>query len=409
MISNTSSIQLMAPTHSLEKRVNDYMRPFHTATCQEHLIGALQQLPKSPTFPQEESTIREQVALRLLQEVIVMGAQEQEALDACLVACGPLEALSACATTLQEIAQKYNQKSSKKKKRAASSVESPSILETALRTIRRWLVKGVSFPPDYDPTNGYEERCWVEQVTLTLSSHLSRYNTNNQHYNYNYNQQQQNAQSARNQEYLSPIIQACLESLTKLVLLFPVQISNACHALAVQLPTWAIGSRYNPRLIEGAISMALYQQEIEGSSYSASYFKLLVQHMVRSRNPDDVALGLYKYHERHYRSHDSTNTSTSAIQHQQPKALCHLLLQLHRQTLSPRESAQLLRSVTISSIPRQSHATKIATTQLTELWQRHLYPYMELSCRPILVASRRVREAFGLLSLRADLGGVLAP
>lgn len=374
-----SSIQLLAPNHSLEQRVNDYMKPFHTATCQEHLIGALHQLPRSSTFPREESSIREQVALRLLQEVIVMGAEEQEALDACLVTCGPLEALSACATTLQEIASRNKPKKKKKKAQVPSSVESPSILETALRTIRRWLVKGVSFPPVYDSSNSYEDRCWVEKVTVALALPSPQGNNNNNH----------QSSKANNADSNSPLVQACFESITKLVLMLPVQISNACHALSLQLPTWAISSRYNPRIIEGALSMALYQQEIGESSYSASYFKLLVQHMVRSRNPDDVALGLYKFHERHYRNDKHRNEYPS-----QPKALCHLLLQLHRSTLSPRESAHLLRSIMISSIPRQSHATKIATAQLTELWQRHLFPYMELSCRPILVASRRVREAF---------------
>ena len=388
-----NSIQLLAPNHSMEQRVNDYMRPFHTASCQEHLIGALQQLPRSASFAQEESSIREQVALRLLQEVIVMGAQEQEALDACLVVCGPLEALSACASTLQEIATK-NGKSKKKYKRKNSnnSVDSPSILETALRTIRRWLVKGVSFPSHDDhnhhDSSYYEERCWVERVTTSMSRQsASAY--------YNHNQQQSpKSSSSSSKNMQSPLVQACLESVTKLVLLFPVQISNACHALGVQLPSWAIASRYNPRLIEGALSMAIYQQEREEASYSASYFRLLVQHMVRSRNPDDVALGLYKYHERHFRKDSSGTGTNSNTQQQQPKVLCQLLLQLHRQTLSPRESAYLLRSIMISSIPRQSHATKIAAVQLAELWQRHLYPYMELSCRPILVASRRVREAF---------------
>ena len=381
------AISIRPPSNALEARVNEYMRPFHTAACREHLIGALQQFPHSPSFPLEESAVREQVAVRLLQEVIVMGAQEQEALDACLVVCGPLEALSACSTTLQEISARNGGGKKKKKKKKGSNrdnVDSPSILETALRTIRRWLVKGVSFPPDIveeDDDGYYNGRCWVEQISISLA-HESN------HRNYHFNGHEADATTIDLNN--NPLLQACLENLTKLVLMLPVQIANACHSLGVQLPTWAIASRYNPRLIEGALSMALYQQECraaeDGPCCSTAYFQKLVQRMVRNRNPDDVALGLYKYHERHFRNN---------LQNQeQPKALCQLLLQLHRHALSSRESAYLLRSIMISSIPRQSHATEIATTQLTELWQKHLYPYIELSCRPILVASRKVREAF---------------
>lgn len=363
------SIRLRPPRNSVETRVNEYMKPFHTASCQEHLLGALQQLPRSESFYNEESGIREQVALRLLQEVIVLGAAEQEALDECLVACGPLEGLSACSTTLQGIASR-NSKRTKTRKASSSSVESPSILETALRTIRRWLVKGVSFPPHVE---GYDERCWVEQIAEAFSTSGSLDPSN-------------------------PLMEACLQNLTKLVLMLPVQISNACHALGVQLPSWAIASRYNPRLVEGALSMALYQEQhyyhfdtttSNGfSCCSTAYLQMLVQRMVRNRNPDDAALGLYKYHERHYHGSDDPR------QTHPPKALCQMLLRLHRHTLSPRESAHLVRSIMISSIPRQSHATEIATHQLTEIWNKQLYPYIELACRPILVASRKVREAF---------------
>eukprot|EP00980_Cylindrotheca_fusiformis_P028145 scaffold22583_cov106-Cylindrotheca_fusiformis.AAC.16 len=87
----------------------------------------------------------------------------------------------------------------------------------------------------------------------------------------------------------------------KMILLFPPIISNVCHNLRLNEPSWATPSKYYPQLVSAAAAAtttttSTMDDNDNSSSSSSVYLCTLIKAMVRSLKSDYVAIGLKNHH-----------------------------------------------------------------------------------------------------------------
>jgi Telomere length regulation protein len=225
------------PESTYSTEVLDIFALFRSSTSQQSKAEALEatiQILKGHSV-----NIQEESAIFLLQEVVVLGnGPLHMALDRAIGACGPLQALSACCTTLHTLCNQ--------------DMESPCSLQSSLRTVRKLLLSIAAS----------QEETWVDkEVTLRQATNFT------------------------------PIAQ--LKSIVDMAVLFPMQIANACHRQKVVLPVWAVRSRFLSRLLESALSM---KSLVPASELTTAYTTLLFPKLVHGGASDEVALAIYQHY-----------------------------------------------------------------------------------------------------------------
>jgi hypothetical protein len=337
-----------------------------------------------------------ETAVRLLQQVIVVGPASCSALESCVMACGgPAVAIQAAVQTLRDVSA-----NTAATKAATSSNEQPTLglksppvaLQVSLSVLHQLLC--------VRPKT--REQVWIDQV-------IERVGT-------------------RSATALHVDASLGLEQFVTLVTVLPSLVANACHAQQCGLAAWAVPARFRSRLVECASSsVILLQQEQQlkvadtdkkettlstvGESDSKNvnavqYFQMLVQRMVRHHGGEDVAVGCYREFQRFLSSGhtgmDSDNDAKDAARNILGQTIRDTLL--HR--LSPRESAMLCRAIFrhVLSLQQeqqqeqqqqhqqqqQQQAPPVTTLDLTAAWK---HPWIELSCLPALTSSRKIRDA----------------
>jgi hypothetical protein len=167
-------------------------------------------------------------------------------------------------------------------------------------------------------------------------------------------------------------------------------MANASQAVGrQQLPIWSIRKNYYPRLVENAASMAIiHGNNDEGSRSAFDYFAALVQRLVRNRGGDDVTVGLHHFYDRRCRTKDDERTRG---------LLSDLVLQLHLDHLSDRESATLCRSILQHIISKMDAKDSAIIPEPFARW-------LELSFVPIVASSRDKGDALVRLVVLSPQG-----
>lgn len=316
------------PEKIYSRKVLDLFSTVRSSTSQESKASALEAIAVSCVLQPEN--IREEAAIFLIQEVVTVG-NHYSALDLAIEACGPLQALSACSITLNELANEND-----------TTTESPCALQTSLRIIRKFLLS-IALT---------KEQIWLDSLEQSQ------------------------------EEMLIPQRGANPEGLVRMVVLFPVQIANACNKQKVLLPIWCVRSRFLSRLLHSALRMkALLPSDnttITNTANTATrYVTLLVSNLVHSGSSDEVATGLYQHYEKQKLHHENRFSRD--------------VLEILKEIKSPRELSLLLRSILRHTLSLKKTAS---TTAYAKLCKEDLMHYLELSCKPILECSRYNQDAW---------------
>jgi hypothetical protein len=134
------------------------------------------------------------------------------------------------------------------------------------------------------------------------------------------------------------------------ILLLPQLIANACHALHVTLPSWAVPTRLYPRLVESGLfryDRSGIPSVVENDNPSqVEYISALIRHLVCRRNSDTFVVGLYDYYSSKKRSSASNGHDIDTVSGT-PASLLRLsmLLQEILSNVAPRDTATFLRSM----------------------------------------------------------------
>ena len=215
-------------------------------------------------------------------------------------------------------------------------MESQHSLETSLRTVRRLLLT----VPDAD------DSLWVRQLetrgTLAQQDLMKK---------------------------------SSIESIVTIALLLPTQIANACHHQKLVLPVWCVRTRYVPRLVECALAFEARSKSPE----VALYAQVLIQKIVHTGGSDEVAVALHQFYHHSIDGHYEVTGLKTMVQ-----------------ISTPRECATLLRSILRHLIAKVGYTTK---ETLDSFCREKLLPYLEVVCKPVLWASRNVRESFVQLAV----------
>jgi hypothetical protein len=381
----------------------DLLGPIHAATSPQEQVDAL--IALSVLLVQQKDVcgvgddnndnydpeaLRESqlaTAVRLLQQVVVVGPANCSALESCVMACGgPAVAIQAAVQTLRDVSAPTaaTKAASSSNKQPLLGLKSPPVaLQVSLSILHQLLC--------VRPKR--REQVWIDQVMERGGSTATATATDI------------NARSG-------------LEQFVMLVTVLPSLVANACHAQQCGLAAWAVPARFRSRLVECASSsVILLQQELQlqrtdtnqketalstvGGNDSkdviaVQYFQMLVQRMVRHHGGEDVALGWYREFQRllstWHKDSDEVNETKDAARNILAQTIRDSLL--HR--ISPRESAMLCRAIFRHVLSLQQHqhqqqkAPPVTVLDLTTVWK---HPWIELSCLPAMASSRKIRDA----------------
>lgn len=178
-------------------------------------------------------------------------------------------------------------------------------------------------------------------------------------------------------------------------------IATSHGRIASQLPSWSLPTHYFRRLIQCActsVATPLDQCDAEistpnenelidfaGSHVRKVYFATLVERLVRSGKPDDVALGLSSWR----RAMDGKVSSHAGGQSSEQKSrflrTARGLMKLLGSELGPREASLLCRSIVRQSLASPHVAAESDTEPLD--------PWITATCLPILELSLHVQDA----------------
>jgi hypothetical protein len=389
-LSSASLLALEVDTPAPENK--DLLGPIHAATSPQEQVDALirlsEQLPVLLAQQQKDACVvgddddnddpaalRESslaTAVRLLQQVVVVGPASRSALESCVLACGgPAIAIQAAVQTLRDVSAATPATSSNQQ--PALGLKSPPVaLQVSLSVLHQLLCVRPKTT----------EQAWIDRVMDTSSGSLQ---------------------------------QTTLEQFVTLGTVLPSLVANACHAQQCGLAAWAVPARFRSRLVECASSSVILLQQqqqqqladsnqkettlatVEGNDckdiVAVQYFQMLVQRMVRHHGGEDVALGWYREFQRLLSGHaDIDNDTKDAARRILAQTIRDTLL--HR--LSPRESAMLCRAIFRHVLSlhqqqqQQQQAPPVAVLDLTIVWK---HPWIDLSCLPAVASSRKIRDA----------------
>lgn len=391
-MSLSSTELLPLETAALAPVNKDLLGPIHAATSPQDQVDALiilsEQLPvllvqqkdacvvdgdhEDPISLRE---IQLTTAVRLLQQVVVVGPASRSALESCVMACGgPAVAIQAAVQTLRKV-------SAVTSAAKATSLKSPPVALQVSLSILHQLLCG-------RPKT--REQVWIEQVIERVGSTGTDIDTS-----------------------------SGLEQFVTMVTVLPSLVANACHAQQCGLVIWAVPVRFRSRLVECASSSVILLQQLQRQQLQLAdtnqketiffadggrnlkdivalrYFQMLVQRMVRHHGGEDVALGWYREFQRLLSGH-----AVSDIDNETKDAARHIMAQTIRDTmlhrLSPRESAILCRAIfrhVLSLQQEQQHhqqAPPVTVLDLTTVWK---HPWIDMSCLPAVASSRKIRDA----------------
>ena len=392
-LSSTELLTLETDAPAPEKK--DLLGSIHAATSPQEQVDALialsallvQQKDASGVGDNDDSdnndpeALRESqlvTAVRLLQQVVVVGPASRSALESCVMACGgPAVAIQAAVQTLRDVSA-----ATAAKKAVASNNKQPSLdlksppvaLQVSLSVLHQLLYVRLKT----------REQVWIDQVVERVGSTATATDVN--------------AGSG-------------LEQFVTLVTVLPSLVANACHAQQCGLAAWAVPARFRSRLVECASSSVILLQQQEQNPkettlstvgagkdskdiIAVQFFQMLVQRMVRHHGGEDVALGWYREfqllsgHPDSDDVHDTKDAARSIL----AQTICDTLL--HR--LSPRESAMLCRAIfrhvlSLQQEQEQQQQVPIVTVlDLTTVWK---HPWIDLSCLPAVASSGKIRDA----------------
>lgn len=325
-----------------------------SAATQEELKHELQVIIKSSWREELSLSVREDFAVALVQ-TIVCNEVNQLFLEECLLSCcGKGVAISACVETLQ-----------------AATENDPILksqfcaLKTALRTVKKVMC---SIPSSYEDVEIWMKECFLADGRQQLMDHHA-------------------------------VITSTISGFVDLTMRLPSKIASACHATRVELPQWALPTRFYSRVLECSFQMVAFMfdgDEIAIAKLTRSYFTCLVAQLVHHRRAsDDVAVTLYQcYVDRSVVSGDSFWSD---------EHFSDLIRDTIRQVPTSREKAVLLRSILCHSVGTKVSSDRENFTrtllQMDCICQDELWGYLRITCLPSLMESMQVREAWVQLAI----------
>lgn len=384
----------------------DLLGPIHAATSPQEQLDALhalsEQLLRLRLLPVRlcdnddvSAALRESqlvTAVRLLQQIVVVGPTSLAALQSCVMACGgPAVAIQAAVQTLKDICSATSSNTSRQPSAVVALKSPPVALQVSLSVLHQLLC--------VRPKT--REEVWIDQVIVRVGSATIDIVDNDN-------------------ENDSVQTKSTLEQFVTLVTILPSLVANACHALQCGLSVWAVPARFRSRLVECASSSVVLlllrkrqqpdanpketgKPNVGGDSKSkgmvaVQYFQMLVQRMVRHHGGEDVTLGLYRQFERLSSGHaevdaddDDVDVDDDGRKDTAARRIFANIIRdalLHR--LSPRESAILCRALFrhVLSLAQQQQA--ITSLDLTTIWK---HAWLNVSCLPAVASSHKIRDA----------------
>ena len=390
------------------------------------LVKEVRVLSSPNSLSTESSEIEfllEETARRCIIEIPIVDGGEMykiaAAVNNVLDACGIMASLTACVSCLRElsslrnlIAAESNDDSDTGSGQIISTIDSQSksmqnrVLKTSLHTIRRLLcTKLVS-----EPAQNAQSTWWAtDERDMSENAATSNGPASNDE-----------VTSLQFQSFPSPRSANMLIDpwVGNVVVLLPQLISNACHAVQVTLPSWAVATRLYPRLIECGLTNAVFtatininhsknyedddndlmatSETIPSTSVShLEYVAALIRNLVRRRNCDPVAAGIYGY----FRSkspyiYDEQNVENRfdsepfRDDERSKKSPVSGFLRNTMTSVSPREAAALVRSLVQYSLQQTRGPMSPSDTNIG------IEDLLGALCVPLLAISWNVQESF---------------
>lgn len=339
---------------SHEEAINRSIFACQSAATQDELEQALKTLRNAPCWDEDQTAlvVRENTAIALVQ-TLVCTTRNHRLLDDCILSCcKTLATFNACVATLRAATNKTNKNPMLKSQFGA--------LQTTLRLVKRIMCSASSSEADAEE--------WVKELFLD--------------------------DGFQNPTENQSVMISTINCFVELVLLLPTKIASACHSTRVDVPLWAIPSRYHMRLLECSFQMV---RRLRSSSDSVvaktarSYFKSLVGRLVHHRRAsDDVASALYQCHQ-------EKATPTASPTFWSDKDFSDLILETIRQVPTYSEKALLLRSIlrhVVATGKDWNNGSTPTLLQVDRICQDNFLSYLNITCVPILQESRQMRDAW---------------
>ena len=417
---------------SLERTVDHLFLPYRNASSYPEQKKALENIARSlveekrtlsnPGSVSMQSTnlpilLEEMARSCIIRIPIVDGGDVHgmiASIDNVLDACGIIPSLSACVACLKELASlnktividndddKDDSDGNIDTISATSRSIQNRILKTSLHTIRRLLCTRMIDFSKPDPDQDEHSSWWICEDNASNELISS---------------DQQRIPSATSANTL--MIDRFVENI---VLLLPQLIANACHSLQVNLPSWAVTTRFYPRIVECGICNMLRgtsynhvaKKEVDNSNTEycntestrkivepsskaqVNYVSALIRQLVRRRKSDSVAAGIYGYclkppDKLHHIDETARGMGHGVYSQHEKHVEIESLSNLLRDTMSSessREASTLIRSLIQyalqpSTVPPSASTTSTAMEAL-----------MRALCVPLLDNSWDVQETF---------------